>query len=400
VGVATVDTARRRRLLVARHGLGAHERTGRTIGDVAAALALMHSTDPSTPFLSVHARTDAEPADIDAALYDDRTLLRHTTVRRTVFVMPLDVVPLAHGAYNPGLVARLRATLLGWITASPDVTGDAIAFLDDVERQVVESLRIDGPLSGTALADRVPGLRTRIEPVPGAANSTPMRITSKVLEVLAADGRIARGRPTGAAFTSGAWTWETIEDWLGADGIEPLESGEALARLVDRHLATFGPATITDLAWWSGLAKGRVRAALDALGAQQVDLEGTGEPGFVRAGDELAVDREAADASVAFLPGLDATTMGWKLRDWYVDDRPATGLFDRNGNAGPTVWVGGRVVGAWTQRSDGEIAMHVGEDVGADARAALEVEAERVARWLGSVRVKWRYPTPLTRALA
>jgi hypothetical protein len=61
------------------------------------------------------------------------------------------------------------------------------------------------------------------------------------------------------------------------------------------------------------------------------------------------------DPSAALLPTLDPTTMGWKERDWYLGPHGPT-LFDSNGNAGPTVWWEGRVVGGSSQRRDGEIA--------------------------------------------
>jgi hypothetical protein len=91
--------------------------------------------------------------------------------------------------------------------------------------------------------------------------------------------------------------------------------------------------------------------------------------------------------------------MGWKEREWYLG--PHAGLlFDRSGNAGPTVWRDGRVVGGWAQRRDGEVAVRLLEDVGADARAAVEAEAERLAAWLGDARVTPRFRTPLERELS
>jgi hypothetical protein len=233
--------------------------------------------------------------------------------------------------------------------------------------------------------------------MPGRAYSKPMRITSKVLEIMAAEGRIARGRPTGAGFTSGSWTWEPADRWVGPAGIEPIPAGEATARLVTRHLAAFGPATVTDIAWWSGLPKTTIRSALVSAGAVEVALVGVGEPGYVAGDDDL--DVWDASGVVSLLPGLDATTMGWKQRSWYVDDRPAAGLFDRNGNAGPTIWIDGRVVGAWTQRPDGEIATMLTDDIGSAAMTAVDREAERLCGWLGPSRVRWRYPTPSTRRL-
>jgi hypothetical protein len=77
------------------------------------------------------------------------------------------------------------------------------------------------------------------------------------------------------------------------------------------------------------------------------------------------------------LPPLDPTTMGWSERDWYLGPhRPQ--LFDTSGNAGPTAWWDGRIVGGWRQLDDGEVTLQLREDVGAEGAQALEREAERL----------------------
>lgn len=155
--------------------------------------------------------------------------------------------------------------------------------------------------------------------------------------------------------------------------------------------------TLTDITWWSGIGKRRVRSALAALGAVEVSLEDDDEVGFVLPDDDLAAPEPAG--SVALLPGLDSTTMGWKQRSWYVDDRPARGVFDRNGNAGPTVWFEGRVVGVWTQRAEGAIAVELVDEIAPAAHDEVEAEVRRLVEWLGDVRIRWRYPTPITKRL-
>ena len=103
---------------------------------------------------------------------------------------------------------------------------------------------------------------------------------------------------------------------------------------------------------------------------------------------------------VALLPGLDPTVMGWKERDWYLEPAHATVLFDRNGNAGPTVWAGGRVVGGWAQRADGTVVIELLVPVDRSVRRAVEAEAGAVQDWLGATRVIPRFRTPLERRLA
>jgi hypothetical protein len=102
---------------------------------------------------------------------------------------------------------------------------------------------------------------------------------------------------------------------------------------------------------------------------------------------------------VALLPALDPTVMGWQDRSWFLGPH-GLALFDVNGNAGPTVWLNGRVVGGWAQRRDGEIAIRLLEDVGADARKLIEDEASRLRDWLGEVRVIPRFRTPTERELS
>ncbi len=149
------------------------------------------------------------------------------------------------------------------------------------------------------------------------------------------------------------------------------------------------------MVWWTGLGVRPVRRALAAAGAAEVDLDGVVG---VALADDLEPEPPVAPWA-ALLPSLDPSTMGWKERRWYLGDHgPA--LFDRNGNAGPTLWWDGRIVGGWAQRRDGEVVTRLLDDVGADGRAAVDTEVDRLQEWLGEVRVTPRFPTPLQKELA
>jgi hypothetical protein len=136
-----------------------------------------------------------------------------------------------------------------------------------------------------------------------------------------------------------------------------------------------------------------VRRALGDLRAVEVDLGGA-------VGYLLPDDLEPSapvEPWAALLPPLDPTTMGWKERDWYLGaHRPQ--LFDANGNAGPTMWWDGRIVGGWRQAAGGEVELQPLQELGADATRAFEREAERLSGWLGGVRVLLRFPSPLWRS--
>jgi hypothetical protein len=69
------------------------------------------------------------------------------------------------------------------------------------------------------------------------------------------------------------------------------------------------------------------------------------------------------------------------------------------GNAGPTIWVDGRVVGAWVQTPDGELRTRLFCEVGEEERTAIERRAAEVAEMIGGTRFTVRFPSPASAAL-
>jgi hypothetical protein len=391
--VRRVGAQERRARLALRHHLAPAARAAGVV-QVAGDLVGLHGTDPASVFLAAAARLrQPDVGAIERAMYDDRVLLRMLGMRRTMFVVPVELAPVVQAACTDAIAVAQRRLLLQLLTRSGICAGDPGRWLEEVEGVTVKALAARGQALASELSEDDPRLREQIQLAEGKRYAARQSVVTRVLLVLAAEGRIARGRPRGS-WISGQYRWSLIESWLPA-GMGEWSTGAAQAELVRRWLATFGPGTMTDLRWWTGLPAGQVKRALAAVGAVEVDLDGV--PGLALAGDlEPPV---AAEPWVALLPALDPTVMGWSGRGWYLGDHgPA--LFDRNGNAGPTVWWDGRVVGGWASRKDGEIAVRLLEDVGAEAAAAVEAAAGRLAEWLGPVRVTPRFRTPLERELS
>jgi hypothetical protein len=269
---------------------------------------------------------------------------------------------------------------------------DAEATLRALEGATLAAIEERGEATGAELSRTVPGLNQQFAVGQGTKWAGTVGLSTRVLFLLSTEQQVVRGRPRGS-WTSSQYRWSPMSSWLPAPETPPT-ADEARVELTRAWLRAFGPATITDLKWWSGLTLGQVRKALAALAVEEVDLGGT--PGIVLADDVAPVPDPGP--WVALLPSLDSTTMGWKERDWYLGAH-GKALFDTNGNAGPTVWCDGRVVGGWTQRKSGEVVHRLLEDVGAEVAGAVAAEAERLTGWLGDVRVTPRFPTPLQREL-
>ncbi|MBA3234940.1 MAG: winged helix DNA-binding domain-containing protein [Chloroflexi bacterium] len=360
-----------------------------TLADAAASVVALHATDPVSVFLQARARMlESSPAAIERALYEDRTVLRMMAMRRTLFLVPLGDVAIVQAAASRAIAALERKRTIKMF-ADGGIGPDPIALLEGLETIGLAALRARGEAATAELTAVDPRLGQTFVLAAGKAYEGTMSVSSKVFFHLALDGHSARGRPLGT-WIGGQYRWSPIERWL-PDRIPDLPVDVARAALVRRWLAAFGPGTRDDIKWWTGWTVADVRTALATIGAVEVELD-NGAIGYV-----LADDLEPVGATapwVALLPALDATTMGWQARDWYLGQHRAA-LFDRNGNAGPTIWAAGRIVGGWAQRRTGEIVTRLLADVGTEMSRAIETEAARLQAWIDPTRIGSRFPTPL-----
>ena len=387
-----IGVEERRARLARRHHLAPAERLDDPV-QIAGDLVGLHASDPGSVYMAAAARMRRPALEpVEHALYEARALLRLLGMRRTMFVLPLDLAAVVQAACAGTVAARQRRRLERFIEDA-GLHDDAAAHVRKLERATLAALEARGEATGAELSRDVPALRQEILVGQGTKWEGVQRLTTWVLILLGAEGRIVRGRPRGS-WVSSQYRWTPLESWLPG-GLEAWDVAAAQTELVRRWLAAYGPATLADLAWWTGWSAGVTKRALAALDVAEVDLDS--EPGLVLAGDLEPV--AAPEPWVAFLPGLDPTVMGWKRREWYLGAH-APLLFDRAGNAGPTVWCDGRIVGGWGQPEGGEVRFRLLEDVGAEARAAVEAEAERLEASLGGVRVSPRFGAPLVRELS
>jgi Winged helix DNA-binding domain len=389
-----VTNLERRARLAQRHRLTVSTRDDDVVG-VVESVVVLHSSDPCTVFLSAMARL-ATPSIrmVEAALYDDRSVFRHHAMRRTVWVFTPEAARAAHVACTQPLAIREWKRLAKMVEDS-EIAVDGTAWVERARHNTLAAMTEMGPTTARELGKRVPELTAKLHLAVGKPYAGTQGAHSRIIQNLGFDGLIVRGRP--AKWTSGEYSWSLVDGYVRG-GLTGMAVADAAALLARRYLDRFGPVTTADVQWWMGWTAGMTKQAIAAVGAVEVDLEG-GSVGWLLPDDLDVVVYD--EPWVGVLPALDPSIMGWQERGWYLGDLGRFGdtMFDRNGNAGPSLWVDGRVVGGWVQRPSGDIALGVLTDVPKKRRAELEASAERVRQQIGDARVNPRFPAPMQKDL-
>lgn len=330
-----VTTRELGRALLARQHLDA--RTPEPAVDVVAHLVALQSQNPTSAYGALHARVAGfRHADLADALVE-RRVARLALLRDTVHLVTADDALLLWPLLEPVLRRRtLTSATAGPVARQLD--------LDDLARAARDALA-DGPLAAGPLGERLAATWPDLDP---RALALVARGVLPLVQVT----------PRGVWGASMATTWTTAEAWFGrpvADVTDPDARDAALAGLLRRYLAAYGPATVADAQRWSGLTGLRAVAARlgDALvPVLHADPDGGRAPRTLL--DVPGAPRPPADAPapVRLLPDFDDVLLGHDDRTRVVPAGARPALASKNGMPPATVLVDGVVAGTWSVRRE------------------------------------------------
>jgi uncharacterized protein YcaQ len=376
----------------------------RDVVQVTRDVVALHATNTTGPYLSLWARVPGfQRQKLEDALYERRELVKMLCMRTTLHILPADEVPFFVQAYAErwGAAESQRGEAL-LVQAGLCSEEEAAAVLQKLQGQVAGVLTERGPSTVSELSQALPALNAKVRHDVGKPYEGSFSVGSRLVPGLCTLGTLIRARPRGG-WRSNLYAYAPLPDWLPGIDLDAVTPQEAQAWLVRRYLSAFGPVSLEDVQWWTGFSKGETQAALEALASvvTHVNIEGLGEGYWMLVEDARRwSDFTLPDVPTVFLlPGLDPYIMGYKERDRFLALEHYSKVFDRAGNAMPTAWVDGRVVGAWGQRKDGSVVYGLFEPVPGEAQPLLAEEARRLEAFLDGEFLPLRSHTSFTRAL-
>ena len=317
--------------ILARQGLTDSRRLS-TAWQVADATLGLHAARLPSPYAIVAARTSG-PA-IPASLFTGPVRASLMTVRcmRKTLTLPL---PLAAAAHTATLRFRDRDARRAVLNA-----GHAPAAIDRMIGQLCVLLQ-DGPLPHRAIEARLSSRRAGVHSWRLAMKVAWERGTISYVNAATAWNREART----FALTSAAYPTLNVS----------LAREQAITELVTAYFERYGPATVRDATWWSGLSAADITAALLACGRPVIAVvtPWSGDP-CVMFADQLAesADNETITTGVQFLAHEDTALKAYfQTRGRYLGGLPQRRAFNQIGEVLPCVIVNGLVAGTWSSNT-------------------------------------------------
>jgi hypothetical protein len=364
------DEVRARRL--ARSSLGERASADRLV-EVASAVCGVHGQVQASAELQLAARVDdLAQADVRAALWERRELVKAWTTRGTLHLHSAAELPLWHAARR-AVLGPEEQELPAW----PDPAGVVHRALGAAEVEAVRGAVWEALDGRCLLRDE---LTAEVVKRVGAAPRE--RLRSGFAFFLS---DLCQGPPQGSRITL-----VRPDQWI--DGWRDVDEAEALREVCRRFLRTYGPTRPAELAQWLGSAAFRAaeaQALFDELAADLEEIEVAGRRCFVLAGDQSFSE---SSPRVRLLPEYDVFLMGFRERDELVPE-PVRELIAAHGRGryeGPAatrlVLVDGIAGGLWERKKRGkriELRVRLARRVGKAVRGELQRESERIGAFLG-----------------
>jgi hypothetical protein len=300
---------------------------GKSVTEVAERLVGLHAKRPQTPYLSLYARVPGfSPADLDAALYRDRTLLRAHCMRGTVHMLPLSQYRTVLEATAGQLDGMYRRAF------------DGLDGKSEIERSVLGLIRDRGPMTRAELAEALP-------------MEVDERDLYRLVNELCTRGVLVKSGVSGP-WRSSVYYYELLDRWQPSIPLGCGDMAAARAELLSWYLAAYAPATLKDISWWSGLSQAQVKKALaeSERPIRAVRFEALEDEALIYADEfeRLQSWEPPREPQVTLLPSFDPYVIAYIDRGRYINGKFYERVF--KGVAGiiePVVLVDGRIVGVW-----------------------------------------------------
>lgn len=360
------------------------ERTENGVLRVISRICGLNSQTARAPYVSLWARIKGfKKEQFDKSLYEVAgarhavpLLIKTWLMRGTVHTIPSDEYPIFQKALGPGLASDWGTSL------ARRGLGLSIQARAKLGKKIVDILA-EASLTKNELLPQIKHL------LQGFSEREQKIIISRTLRGLSYEGLIRHAEPTGAWYHFKENRFTAVENWFKGVRFDKVDEAEARKALALAYLSGYGPATVADFAYWSGLKPGKARKAFESIKDRPVEVRIKDTKGsywiLAEDADALAVTEERANFPVRFLPEFDSLIMGHKDKSRILDEVYRKHVFLRLADVAPVFLLNGRVAGTWGYRfTDRSSDLNPFDKLGKKEQGLVEKEFASLREFLGT----------------
>lgn len=293
----------------------------------------LHSTELKTSYLSLFVRTNKfKKSDLEKELYEEKSLGRIRGMRRTLFIETLKWIPIIYAA-TCNLIEYSFEKYMEFHKVS-------LKEYQEISQNIIKKLK-GRELSASEIRKEL-----------NSKSNIPA-----IIQVMGNRGLLIRGKPI-KDWKDRRNKYALFKDYFPELDLSMYEENKAIRLLVEKYIKTYGPVTETDMAWWTGLKKTKIRDVLKPIeqNLEKVKISNVKKT-YIMDKEELAnLENNSTyeKPSLSLLPGLDPYPMGYKDRERYINAQNYNNLFDRSGNITSTIFLNGKAIGVWDTEEEPE----------------------------------------------
>lgn len=289
-------------------------------------------------FLSLVARRPSiQLGDLDEAIINDRTLIRASAFRGSLFLLNTQDYPIYFRTFGQFLMQRGLEKL-----ADDKITKSHLFHFCDL----LENADPELPMPLPEIVEIM---------FPGRRERPALEVCQRIVQKLCDMGVLIRANAKG--WKGNDFSYALLKKWIPDISLKPDNPETARTETIRKYLRAYGPASMEDIAWWTGLPilqcqrsvahlrREALRFHVDTYRDDMIGLKET---------VELLRKKSQCEEEIQLLPPWDPYTLGWRCRKRIADKEVMPYVYDSRGNATSVIVDTGKVIGLWQFR-DNEI---------------------------------------------
>ncbi len=285
----------------------------------------LHATGTVEPYIQLFVRTlNFKKQDLDAELYTKKTLGKIRGMRKTLFILTKELMQIVYPFARNFTLNREEKYL--------EYRNISLKEYDALSRKILDLLQ-NRELSTRQIKQQINSKKDLVA----------------IISIMCDQMLLIRGKPV-SSWRDRRLLYTPFKKYFPNLNLSKYSENEALNLIIKKYIRSYGPATIDDIVWWSGITKTKLKPILTNLETEVTTIRISNlnhKYLFPLTDLNLLENRSAQESTVNLLPLLDPYMMGYKNRERYVDINKYEYIFDRSGNATQVILQDGFVIGIW-----------------------------------------------------